>query len=535
MKVIYISFFVLLAAGLGGCKKFLNTKPTDVLTGEEYYNTELKLTNALAGVYDKLGANNLYGDYMFSEWEACTDDSYYARSATVTGVALYNFDFTNSRIVGLWQDCYIGIERANQLIANINIPQMDEGKRAIILGEAKFLRAYYYFLLVTRFGGVPLLLQPTTSPNNLDIARTPAAEVYAQILKDMKDAEAVLPSSSALGYSSRVSKTVAEGLLARVCLHMAGFPLNDQSKYTEALSWAKKVKESGEHALNTAFNSALTNSAYSQIFINHSQDIYDVKESMWEVDFKGSNGDGTNEGGRVGNTIGITMTSVPFQADTGYSYGFIKGTGRLFKLYGNGDQRRDWTLQTYTYNGTTGARVPIVTNASNMYSRDAGKWRRSYELLRPKNKNYGPTNFPLLRYADVLLMLAEAENQVNGPTDAAYEAINQVRRRAYGVDIAAASAIADAPAGLSKDLFQLFIEDERSRELCFETLRRQDLVRWGKFVPAMKAVSADMAANGGGVKYGALGGSNVSERNLLYPIPSGEMALNKKMVQNPGW
>ena len=535
MKVIYISFLVLLAAGLGSCKKFLNTKPTDALTGEEYYNTEAKLVNALAGVYDKLGSGNLYGDYLFSEWDACTDDSYYARSATVTGITVYNFDFTNDRISKLWQDSYIGIERANQLIANINLPQMSEDKRAVILGEAKFLRAYYYFLLVTRFGGVPLVLQPVTSPNNLDVARASISEVYEQILKDMKEAEAVLPLSSVVGYPSRVSRTVAEGVLARVCLHMAGFPLNDQAKYAEALDWAKKVKTSGEHTLNASFNNAFTTSAYSQIFINHSQDIYDVKESMWEVDFKGFNGDGYNESGRVGNTLGITMTSVAFQNDTGYCYGFIKGTGRLFKLYGNGDQRREWTLQPYSYNGTTGARVPIVTTAANMYSRDAAKWRRSYELLRPKNKNYGPTNFPLLRYSDVLLMLAEAENQVNGPTEAAYEAVNQVRRRAYGVDVAAPSATADVPAGLAKDAFQLFIEDERSRELCFEALRRQDLVRWGKFITAMKTVSADMATNGGGVAYGALGGKNVSERNLLYPIPSGEIALNKKMVQNPGW
>jgi hypothetical protein len=351
----------------------------------------------------------------------------------------------------------------------------------------------------------------------------------------MKEAEAVLPQSSAIGHSSRVSKTVAQGILARVCLHMAGEPLKDQSKYAEALAWAKKVQESGEHALRITFNPALINSAYGQIFINHSQDIYDVKESMWEVDFIGTRADGFTETGRVGNTNGITMTSVVFEADTGYSYGFIKGTGRLYKLYANGDQRREWALANYTYNNTTGARVAIASTAGNMYNRDAAKWRRSYELIAPKNKNYGPTNFPLLRYADVLLMLAEAENQVNGPTAIAYDALNMVRRRAFGVPVSAPSTTADAPAGMSKDAFQLYIEDERSRELCFEALRRQDLIRWGKFITNMKAVSADMSANGGGVAYARLAGQNVSERNLLYPIPSSEMSLNKKMVQNPGW
>ena len=533
ISILLLTFLV--SVGMVGCKKFLNTTPTDTLTPEDYYSTESNMVKALAGVYDRLGSEPMFGNFIFSEWDGGTDDSYYARSGQVTGLQVYNFDFSDNRINSYWNDCYMGIQRANQLIANIDLPKMDEEKRKAILGEAKFLRGFYYFQLATRFGGVPLRLEPVTAPTNVDIERAPLAAVYEQILKDMKEAEEVLPQSSKIGYSSRVSKTVAQGVLARVCLHMAGEPLKDQSRYAEALTWAKKVQESGEHALRTTFNPNLTNSAYSQIFINHSQDIYDVKESMWEVDFIGNRTDGFTETGRVGNTLGVTMTMVSIEADTGYCYGFIRGTGRLYKLYGNGDLRREWALGTYTYNNTTGLRVAIANTAANMYVRDAAKWRRSYELVTPKNKNYGPTNYPLLRYADVLLMLAEAENQVNGPTPAAYEALNMVRRRGYGEPVALPSAVADAPEGMSKDAFQIYIEDERSRELCFESLRRQDLIRWGKFITGMKAVSADMATNGGGVAYARLAGQNVSERHLLYPIPSSEMSLNKKMVQNPGW
>jgi hypothetical protein len=408
--------------------------------------------------------------------------------------------------------------------------------RAAFVAEAKFLRGYYYFMLVTRFGDVPLRLDVVEGPIGLDIARTPARDVYNQIIKDMTEAEADLPSASKVGTGSKVSKTVAEGILARVCLHMAGQPVNDNSKYAEALSWATKVKQSGEHALRTTFTSNLTNSAYSQIFINHSQDIYDVKECMWEADFKGNRTDGYQETSRVGNTIGLGMTVTKFQNDSGYCYGFINATGRLYKLYDTlNDQRFNWNIQPYTFDANTGARKPIITTAANKYGRNASKWRRTYELLTPKNQNHTPTNFPILRYADVLLMLAEAENQVNGPTSIAYEALNMVRRRAYGVNISTPSAIADAPAFMSKSQFQLYIEDERSRELCFEALRRQDLIRWGKFITSMKTVSADIAANGGGTAYGALAGNNVSERHLLYPIPANEISLNKLMTQNPGW
>jgi hypothetical protein len=132
-------------------------------------------------------------------------------------------------------------------------------------------------------------------------------------------------------------------------------------------------------------------------------------------------------------------------------------------------------------------------------------------------------------------MFAEAENQVNGPTIDAYEAVNMVRRRGYGFPIGAPNATSDLAPGLSKQEFQQAIEDERSRELCFEALRREDLVRWGKFVSSMNAVGIDMATNGGGNAFAGLGGKNVSDKHLLFPIPSGEMALNKKMVQNPGW
>jgi hypothetical protein len=475
----------------------------------------------------------MYGNSMFSEFDGCTDESWGGFTTTTTGMKVYNFDYTETHIRNLWQNCYIGIDRANRLIANINIASMDNARRDEILGEALFLRGYYYFLLVTRFGAVPMRLEPIASPQNAELPRTPVAEVYAQILKDMKDAEAKV--SPSLTSASRVYKTVVQGVLARVCLHMAGYPLNDQSKYAEALEWTKKVISSSQHALNTSFDNIYGFNPFSQIFINHAQDKYDVKESMWEVEFKGNRTDGYNENGRVGNNIGISMQGTGrLESDTGFCWGLVKATGMLYDLYGPNDTlRRDWAIGTFTYNNSTGARNYLP--ATNKHGRFPGKWRRSYELLTPKNKNYTPINYPLLRYADVLLMFAESENQVNGPTAEAYEAVNMVRRRAFNVSLSTPDANADVPAGLDKTGFQQFIEDERARELCFESLRRQDLIRWGKFITRMKEVSADFTSNGGGNAYGALGGRNVLEKHLLYPIPAAEMALNKKITQNPGW
>lgn len=539
----------IMAVTMVSCKKFLNTEPVDKISIKQYYTDENGLKQALAGVYDPLGL--YYGNDVIKIFNSCTDEGYYARNNTF-GVATNSYDASNANIAGLWAMCYRGIDRANTLIANIDLPKMDETKRQNILGEALFLRGYYHFLLVQYFGNVPIKLEPTTNPADVFVSQSPAKAVYEQVLKDMKEAETKVSTSSALGFSGRVSKTVVEGILARVCLQMAGYPLNDNSKYAEALSWAKKVQTSGEHALKTSINpssawsynayTAATPSvkqtlstAYSQIFINQAQDLYDTKESMWEIEFNGDRGGAYNELGGLGSQNGITMTATPFQGTIGYSYGYVRGTARLYKAYGAGDLRRDWALTTFTYNATTGAEVGIT--ATSGYGRDCAKWRRIYEKNTTlKDKNQTAINAPVLRYADVLLMLAEAENQVNGPTAIAYDAVNQVRRRGYGLDINTVSATADLPAGLSKAQFQQAIEDERFRELCFEGTRRADLVRWNKYIQTLNSVGNEITTGYSAQNWGGTGGKNAVDKHLLYPIPLKEMSINTNLkTQNPGW
>ncbi|MGQ7944324.1 RagB/SusD family nutrient uptake outer membrane protein [Flavobacterium sp. WC2509] len=569
MKKIYI-LLGLVVLSTSSCEDYLSTEPIQKIAIEQYYTDEQGITNALAGVYDPIGSEKLYGSQLWWQLDSATDEGYYGRPTQLTGTMVYSFDPTAVNVSDYWFNLYDGINRANDLIAHINLPQMDEEKRQQILGEALFLRGYYHFMLVTRFGDVPLRLTPTTSPNDVQMARIPAKDVYAQILKDMTDAEAKV-SPTKLTYSSRVYKTVVQGVLARVCLQMAGFPLNDTSKYAEALAWSKKVIDSGQHSLNVSFqttapagkpatyynvvnpsNGVASNNAYRQVFITEASDSYDTNELMWEADFK-ARGGGYNEGGRVGNNSGITFQPAATNALFGtYCWGFIKGTGLLFKKYDatGADLRRDWNLTTYTINNTTAVKTNI--NKTVQYGRDCGKWRREYEVNLSGDQNYTAINFPILRYADVLLMFAEAENKVNGPTAAAQAAVNQVRRRGYGqVNVSAPYALSDAAttaAAGGKDSFQLFIEDERMRELCFEGLRRMDLIRWGKFITNLKAASDDMDAspltNGPLIiaapqRYGALAGKNAfanGNKFLLFPIPSLEMASNTFITENnPGF
>lgn len=559
------------------CEDFLGTEPIDKIDVKQYYTDEKGLMAGLAGVYDPLTSEDLYANNMSNTYNMTTDENFDSRSYTTTGLGVNIFTTADASIANLWKTLYLGINRANDFIANASIPQMDETKRQAMIGEALFLRGYYHYLLVSFYGNVPLKLTPTTNPNDVYVEQTPLKDVYAQILKDMTEAEGKVLTSSDIGSPSRVSKTVVQGILARVCLQMAGFPLKDTSKYAEALAWAKKVQASGEHALNTTFDpsfntaayvvaapapnniavAAFTNSAYRQIFINLAQDKYNIKECMWEADMKGNRyDDAYQENSRLGSTNGIAFSNTSFLGtpqDPGFCWGFVRATTRHFLSYkstdGNKtslDTRRDWNLAPFSYKVIAMPdKTNIVAESPNTnvqgFGRDIGKWRRRYELNK-KNQNFTNQNFPILRYSDVLLMIAEASNQVNnGPNAEAITAINQVRRRGYGVDINTPSVTADLTSAETggKDSFQKAIEDERMRELCYEGLRRFDLIRWGKYLSNLQLVANDYMSLGStnGNYYASLGSRTVAgdPRFLLYPIPSKEMAINKKLVQNPGW
>lgn len=600
MKTKILVVLLILTCSMSSCKKFLEELPRDFVSPENYFNTENELNTAVVGVYDIMGSAALYGEILWSQFEVTTDESFYRQSTTTIGLQVYNYDSNNSSVAGVWKALYAGIERANIVLKNIDKPQMSDANRAVAKGEVLFLRAYYYYLLVSNFGDVPLILEPTGSVNSPDVARTPQKEVYEQILADMTTAEALVKPISAYTYAGRVSKSAVQGILARVCLKMAGFPLKDTSKYQLAADWAKKVITSGLHSLNPS---------YQQIFINHMQDLYDLKEGIWEVEFQGNLlAAGVNETGRLGVLGGLAGTN----ATIGNSYGQWNGTRVFYDIFSPQDLRRDWNIGSYYYSGATTTKVfQTVAEAKSV-----GKWRREYELLTPKNTNYNGANFPLLRYADVLLMYAEAMNEISGPSAEIIGYINLVRQRGagkilngkniYSINIvsggsgyttvptvilngggfteaatatasilngrvtgvtvvtpgsfyataptvtfagttgtgATATAVLSTPTDAdltpaeiaSKDALRLSLIDERSKELCYEGLRRGDLIRWGIFIEKMKnSASVATLRNIAAFKYASRGGDNISEKHNLLPIPLSEMSLNRLLVQNPGW
>lgn len=469
MKIRLVLFIVILISFFS-CKKVLSTNPTDSISESNYYINLSQITAALAAIYDPLtsttlGANgfSFFGKDYMAVLNVQADEMYNRSTLTSAYTVLTNSeDNTNGQVADFWNGCYIGIERANVLLANIENARANTDSAAFnsVMGEALFMRGYYHFLLVQYFGDIPIKIVRTVNVSDVNIARSPIADVYAQIIKDMTAADSLLYPNYTIfaGTSGRVVKTVAEGMLARVCLFMAGYPRNNTAMYAESLKWSNKVIASGLHSLNTAYdanpvnlrggvgdslmyyasngNPGYVNNPYSQIFLTESRSKYLTQENMWETDPV------PNTAYSEGSTIGGQYSGPQNGTDQnvlGRTSNQALTSGYLYASYQSGDLRRDWNCAPYSYTSATPAvrSFQTTTGYNNLYGRPIGKWRREYE---PLGTNYTVKTswttgikFPLLRYTDVLMMNAEAELHVNGTTTNAYNYINKVRERAFGL------------------------------------------------------------------------------------------------------
>lgn len=519
----YISAVAIAATLLcSSCSDFLDKDP-DFLSPENSYRTPEQIQSALNGVYNRLIDPNgrMYSKGLYSYF-AISDEAFY-KNISINNIRVMQFDAGHLDIGRFWEVLYEGVSRANYLIAYVDDSRLDTREKRAMKGEALFLRGYYYYLLTSYFGEVPLKLTPTISPNEKPLKKSSLSEIYASIVKDMQEAEEMVLDIDELGSNERVSKTAVQAVLTRVFLKMAGEPLKDTSRYADALAYADKVIESGFHQLNPD---------YQQIFINHSQDINDLKECIWEVGMYG-NKIGTED---LAGSVGVENGILCRDTNIGYSGGAMQVTKRLYDAFEEGDLRRDWNIAPYCYNtDDAGVTTRKYYTSTQIYNRNPGKWRREYEIGE-KAQLYNSTNFPIIRYSDVLLMKAEAINAVNhGPNAEAYEAINQVRRRGWGLDVNEPSAVCDLSGLSSEEDFLQAIQQERFREFCFEGMRKLDLIRWGIYVDTMNEYGREAAADGGSFAYAGNSGLNITARNVLFPIPNTELTVNKLMTQNPGW
>ena len=519
-----------------GCKKFLETAPQDFVTPETFFTKEADAVTALNAAFDVLTRQYMYAGYYQCRMLAA-DDVY----PTLTTIGLYPGTLSitaseSAHIPNRWNNLYEAIQYTNIVLDNLPRIEMDAVRKGQIKGEALFFRAFCYYILADEWGDVPLKLKPTASPNDVDYVRTPQKVVFEQVVKDMIEAEGLVPTTAnaLYGGAGYPAKTTVQGMLARVYLKMAGFPLNDVSKYAEAKKWAQKVIDSREHELNKD---------YTAIFTNYATGTFDKKETLWEVDF--NDVQGANEHGYLGYLDGVWQGAASF----GNSVGQVRATRVLYELYGatTNDARRDWNCGPFYWKNTS-VTEDIAANktfytSSQIYDRFSTKFRL-YLVPGAKIVGRSAINFPMLRYADVLLMLAEADNYVNGgPTTLAYNLVDQVRARAYGKLMPGATNLTEAniPRTQNQISFLEIIQQERGRELAAEGLRRHDLIRWGIYVSTIRSLKADVENTAKPAVSASLKlqmqnfGNRVMDRDVLWPIPASELTFNKLATQNPGW
>lgn len=615
------------------CQKDVSLKPYSFQPTT--FTSAAQLENQLVAVYNVMGSSQLYGEGLWGYLTAGADESFRNNSNVSTILTQhYNIESAESNLYTYWRQLYMGIERANVLLDGVDKPIMDETRRKSLKGQAKFLRAYYFYLLVNHFGDIPLKIKLTTDMGtNFNLPRNSSKEVYNFIVKEMKEAVDLVQPMSAVKTTTIVTKTAVESVLARVCLSMAGNPVNDVTKYEDALFWAKKVIDGGTHSLNSTPVNAET-PAYARTFINNMQNNVNdpnITEGILDAAFLSkSNATGAYAftGFLVtqvlGSTMGVYSIDARARAPVGFSNATYRALPKLYNLYGNGDLRRDWAIAPYVYKANTtikyysleiiitggrgsgatataftsntGAITSIVINnpgsgytiaptisfsafATNnlvaqavtgltgtsvatataivdggkvtainitnaglgyptVYDRAAGKWRREYEVNLPDIRLQTNTscNFPIIRYADVLLMAAEADLKVNGGSSPyGVNAYNQVRRRAYGYNPNTAVSILDVNSITIQDIY-----DERSRELCFEGQRRTDLIRWGIMTQEMNKVVQQNAisAPSNYALAASLAANNFltnPSKYVLFPIPAREIELDNELKQNIGW
>lgn len=602
MKAIKITLLTFLTACILSSCDFLEKEPYKIIP-ENYFQNEAEAFSFLTGIYANLLQTSFYGsDYLVLV--GGDDLEFYGGSTgriSDTGLICNNCTTSDAAVTQFWADLYSGIERANMFIEQIDrVSSMSAEKRNQYKSEARFLRAFYYFNLVQCWGDVPLKLESTYSSGNVtgkDITRTDKNEVYKFIVKEMEEAanEGLLSAQELAYIPSRISRSTAWGMLARIYLFWAGEHYrDDQPVSAEAKDYFERASYFGQKVMAEGHDLS-TN--YWDIFIDMCSDKYNtsgMNESIWEVEFAGNGIGDIRSEGRIGNSIGLqcgdfsSYSSLVGQADPGFSYGFLWSTPKLYDLYKkHGDMKRfTWNIAPFTYRGLdadadknikdkvgivgrtfeTEELYHIVTSADwykaydyegpndgekfvnkasqrgDVYKTPAignerrdlccAKFRREYEPCTKRGKNLTSINFPILHYSDVLLMIAEAENEYHGyPTGLAKQCLTKVRKRA-GVNsdgyISSLSTQTD---------FREAIKDERAMELCFEYTRRFDLIRWGEFVEKMNEQAA-LAQGGNLWNQGERAAPffKVTSAYRYFPIPDAEITVNQLITtNNPGW
>lgn len=496
MKLLKISIIVLSLLLIGACTTLEEEVYSNVFTSN-FYKTANDAESALLACYSSLEGM----DFIFFTPEMSGDHMWPRPVVNRQTLTLFSYDADYSALrsvgrlnespVGFWLRMYAIINRANWVIAKVPDITMNEDRKKIIIAEAYLFRGWCHWQLARNFNEIPLRVTPSDNILGVTIAKSSKADVYKQIYSDFDKAAADLPSYSASLVKGRPSKEVALAFYAKAALY--------NEDWVNALQKAELVINSGKHGLmptpKDVFNASIEDAARF--------------ENMWAFE-----GERTV---RTGGQSQITAFYAP-QGSNAPEYGAVTN-GALyvyldfFKSFSQTDLRRQQLLDT-GYVGKDGKRV-LMRNITPFSNQTAicKKYQDPGQTIQQASNS----NFPFIRYADVLLIASEAEARQNGGTGKAYNYINLIRTRA---------GLPNLTTGLSKDDFVKAVLQERSWEFFGEGDRWYDLTRTNTFVDAVKkAVNPAFPDRSG-----------VLPRHRYFPIPrTEEINTNPLIVQNPDW
>ena len=481
----------LAALGTSSCSKdFIDLNDPTRLVTTQGYTDSLSIVNgvtaaysSLQDVYGKSGSNR--GLWVFSE--VPSDNSY----TVVSGERLNEFDTfslvsDNPRLQNQWQYSYQCIARCNIILSRGDGVKLTAATRNRLYAEVRFIRALTYFNMVRIWGDVPLV---TTEITNIAYAynygRQPATAVYAQIEQDLTFAAANLPATQTAANLGRATRGAAQGLLGKVLL--------TEKKYSDAAVQLKAVIDANTYALQAA---------YANIFLTsnemNSEILFAVRYS------KGGFGVGS---GFVNFFLPSPLTTAQAASVNGGV-----GTGQQFNTV-DAD-----LVAAFATSGTTDVR------AAASYGNTATPYFTKKYIDTPTTAYDAENDWIVLRYADVLLMYAEAINENSGPDALSLDAINRVIRRSRGLPVATANATVDLPATTTQVALRTRLETERRLELNFEGHRWFDLVRTNRAIDVMNAYFMKAAST-----------TRIDAHNLIFPLPLQEIQTNPILTQNPGY
>ncbi|WP_345948838.1 RagB/SusD family nutrient uptake outer membrane protein [Mucilaginibacter sp. PAMB04274] len=533
-----------LALVCGSCKKLLEEKPSSVVSTGNFYQTASDAELALTGIYDVLNTPSVQGLGNQALWgrgihymtnlgvDDLSQDVRFSVGVPEL-VQFYNYTYTSENLL-IWYSYftfYAGINRANFVIDKVPSINMNATRRAQIVGEAKLLRGLFYTYLGWLWGGVPLI---TKTDPDFTSPRSTLQQVLQQAKDDLKAAYDVLPSRNAT--AGRMNKYSASGFLAKVYLYEASgkqnnvgqdlnFPLNSfdyvdvAASYAEALKYCKDIYDNSGYKLLRPYNN---------LFLSATEAIARDENMMIVQSGAGGNQEYilfSQLAGPRGNTRDNSGTS-GFLRPVRESYTkFNANDGRITCFSGLLNTTTNFTtVNGYKYYTPD----PIAANLANL---STNKWREDDTKARAARGVVvwgGEADFAILRFADIILMYAEARFQT-GDEAGARTLLREVRLRACADDVAKTNLITTA---YLKPSFMDELMDERGRELFAEGWRRIDLIRTGRIASVVSSLSTTVMFTGQdpvSVK------QNFQPYKIWYPIPSRDIATNPSLIQNPGY